>query len=136
MLDALLDVLGAWSRLAQVAPWRWGLAATAIVVAVALALGSLARARLELQSDRVAAGPVFAVSGLGVLCFSLVWWAVDAVLAAAGQLLVEERVLLLLAPRGSGEDYLRRLFQLRADERLMPPPIVQLPLSLLMCVLL
>jgi ATP-dependent helicase YprA (DUF1998 family) len=136
VIDAVLQVLGAWVRSSAAAPWRWGLVASAVVIVAGLALGGLARARLELRSDRVAAGPIFAVSGLGVLAFAIVWWAADAVLAAAGQLLIEERLMLLLAPRGAGEEFLRELFQLRADERLMPPPVVHLPLSLLMCGLL
>ena len=91
------------------------------------------RARLELLSDRVAAGPIFAVAGLSVLALALVWWVADAILFAAGQLLLEERLLLLLAPAGDGEAFLRQLMQLRVDQRLMPPAPVLLPLVLFAC---
>ena len=132
MIDELLRVLAAWSRAAQAYPVRAGLIAMAVAVAMLVALGGLARARLELRSARVAAGPIFAGAGLVVLGLSLVWWLADAVLLWADQLLLEERLLLLLAPEGPDrEAALRQLLALREGGRLILPGMVHVPLAFL-----
>ena len=134
MIDAILTILGEWSRLAQAKPIRTSLGGMAIALAALLYLGALARARFELRALRVSTGPLFALAGLLVLALSLVVALVDALLAHYDMLLLEERVLLLLAP-GEGRaayEALRRILGLAAGGRFVLPGPVHSPLALLL----
>ncbi len=134
MIDALLTLLGEWSRLAQAKPIRTSLGGMAIALALLVYLGALARARFELRALRVSTGPLFALAGLVVLALSLLVALLDALLAHSDMLLVEERVLLLLAP-GEGQgayESLRRILALAEGGRFVLPGPVHLPLSLLL----
>ena len=134
MIDALLALLGEWSRLAQAKPIRASLGGMAVALAVLLYLGALAKARFELRALRVSTGPLFALAGLVVLALSLVVAIADALLAHYDMLLIEERVLLLLAPGEGREAYeaLRRILALAAGGRFVLPGPVHLPLALLL----
>lgn len=134
MIDALLDMLGGWSRLAHSMPWRSGLIGLALAAAGISMVASIVRGLIEGRSDRAAAGPIFALSGLVVLAGSVVVWAVDSVLDALGYPLIAERILILLAPeRPEGAvAFLRRLLGLPEDaNRLLPPGPVHLPVTVL-----
>lgn len=134
MIDGLLRFLGGWSRLAESMPWRSGLVGLALTAAAIAFASSVIRGWLEARSDRVAAGPIFAISGLVVLAVSVAWWAVDALLIALDQPMIAERVLLLLAPESAlgAAAALRELLGLPPDSvRLLPPGPVHLPIAVI-----
>jgi len=134
VIDALLSLLGAWSRAAQSMPWRTSLVGIAVALAILGYLGALSRARFEMRSIRVSTGPLFALAGLIVLGLSLIVALIDVILERNHALLLEERVLLLLAP-GEGEqayEALRRLLAIAEGGRFLLPGPVHLPLSLLL----
>lgn len=134
LIEALLGILGEWSRLAGSMPWRAGLVAMAIIGLLASSLGAVARAWLEARSDRVAAGPVFALAGLVVFALCVVWWLIDGALVLNGSATLEERALIALVGGDSttAAEALRALFGLRADQaRVLPPGPVHLPLALI-----
>lgn len=132
ILEYLSPILGPWSRAAQSMPWRTGLIGLLLAMLAALAIGSAVRSFLEARSDRVAAGPIFALSGLVVLAISIVWWLIDGLLAMLDKRLLAERILLVMVPDrfGDAAAALRVLFNLPEDSvRLLPPGPVQLPLA-------
>ncbi|UQA59045.1 Zn-binding domain-containing protein [Polyangium aurulentum] len=133
MIDALLAILGDWSRLAQAMPWRSGLIATASALAIIAFVGAVSRARFEERTLRVSTGPLFALAGLVVLALALVVAIVDALLAWSGAMLIEERALLLLAPGDGAAAYeaLRNQLALAQGGRFILPGPVHLPLSLM-----
>ena len=131
MIDGLVRALAQWSILAQEYPIWAGVIGIGVALVILLVLGGIARARLELRSARVAAGPIFAMAGLIVLAISLVWWLADGILLWADELLIEERLLLLLAPdEADAEAALRSMLALREDGRLILPGVVHVPLAL------
>lgn len=132
ILEYLSPILGPWSRVAQSMPWRTGLIGLLLAMLAALAIGSAVRTFLEARSDRVAAGPIFALSGLVVLAISIVLWLVDGLLAMLDKRLLAERILLLMVPDRFGDPVaaLRLLFNLPDDSaRLLPPGPVHLPIA-------
>lgn len=132
ILEYLAAILEPWSRVAQSMPWRSGLIGLGMAMLAALALGGAVRSFLEVRSDRVAAGPIFALSGLAVLAISIVWWLIDGLLALLGKRLLAERILLVMVPDRFGDPAaaLRVLFNLPEDSvRLLPPGPVHLPLA-------
>jgi ATP-dependent helicase YprA (DUF1998 family) len=134
VIGAIFDLLGLWSRLAQGMPWRSGLVALGVAALLIAIAGAATRAWLEVRSDRVAAGPVFAVSGVVVLALSVVWWIVDGIFAALEQPTIVERVLLVLVP-GRVEDAaatVRAVLGLPEDRlSVLPPGPVHLPIAVL-----
>lgn len=134
MIDALLSILAPWAEVARKTPWRTSLVGMAIALAILGYLAALSRARFEMRSIRVSTGPLFALSGLIVLGLSILVALVDAVLAHYDMLLVEERLVLLLAPGEGQEAYeaLRRLLSIAEGGRFILPGPVHLPLALLL----
>lgn len=124
MIEALGSALAAWIRAAESMPWRSGLVALALSLVIGQVLAGLLRARLELTTDRVAAGPIFALAGVATLAVGLSWWSVDAILWVAGQPLVEQRLLELASPEAAAS--LRPVIG-EPDGRLLPPAAVHLP---------
>lgn len=134
ILEYLAPILEPWSRVAQSMPWRTGLIGTAIAIIIAIGLGGAVRSSLEARSDRVAAGPIFALSGIVVLAISIVWWLIDGLLTMLDRPVIAEHILLLLVPERFGHPAtaLRVLFSLPEDRlSVLPPGPVHLPLAVL-----
>lgn len=132
MRDAIFDFLMAWAHLGKIAPWRTGMAGAAAALLILGYLGAIAKARFELRAVRVSTGPLFAVAGVIVFLLGAIIAGIDALLAWNGMLLVEERVLLFLAP-GEGQaayEQLRNLLGILEGGRFILPGAVHVPLSL------
>lgn len=126
MNEFLLELLATWTRVAHRAPWRVGMGGVALAVIALLMLGGALRARLETQAQKVASGPIFALSGAFVLALSLLWWLADAALHALGVRLIEEHLVLLLA----SEERARSALLVSEGDGLFPPGVVALPIAL------
>lgn len=138
MRDAILDLLVAWAQVGRAMPWRTGLIGAFVAFGVLGYLSAIARARFELRAVRISTGPLFAVAGVIVFALGAVIALVDAVLAWQNMLLVEERLLLLLAP-GEGPavyEALRERLGLLEGGKFILPGVVHVPLSLFLAGLL
>lgn len=136
MSERIAAALTAWTRLAVAEPIWVGAASMLFALGVVVGLASAVRAKLQAASDRVSAGPIFALAGFIVLALSTLWWAVDAVLLWAGRLSLEERLLLLVVPDGPGSELFGRravasaLASVQTGKAPVLPGVVLVPLML------
>ncbi len=93
----LLGTLGAWAELARRSPLWTSAIGMALVLVTFLAAGQMVRGWLEQRSNRVAAGPIFALSGIGTFGLALLIWLLDATFAAFGEPHLAHRFALMLA---------------------------------------
>jgi DEAD/DEAH box helicase domain-containing protein len=126
-LLALLGTLGAWAAVARRFPLWTSAIGVALALAAVFAAGGAVRAWLEQRSNRVATGPIFALSGIATFALALVIWLVDAALGAAHEPLLGHRITLLLAPEAT----VRQLLGAPSGPIELPGPEA-LPLSILL----
>lgn len=136
MSERIATLLGGWTKLATAHPILVGLGSMIAAVALLAALAAAARARLNSRSDKVAAGPIFALSGFAVMVACLVWWLIDAILVWSGRLALEERLILMALPEGSEGSLFGRaavegaLRSLQTGHQPLIPGVVLVPLML------
>jgi len=132
MRDAILELLAAWAHAGHSMPWRTGFIGALIAFVILGYLSAIARARFELRAVRVSTGPLFAVAGFIVFALGAIVALIDAILAWQDMMLVEERLLLLLAP-GQGQaayEEVRRMLGIVEGGRFVLPGVVHVPLAL------